>query len=207
MVRVLQSGGPILGTTQLSTLPGWVPLAEGSLGEEEDILGTATKASPFAPPQPSLLTIGKLRGPLHSHRRQNYKREQNTTVEVANSRTFWALALTCSDLWYLMDGPCSMVFGLWSSVSLQVGLLLIMQFTWNTGQNFFHCPTSQCLFNKITSMGDTGLSWCLLQQIKVPELEKHSPLCQEETLRCFLLYFLIAREWARAGKNIRRGIH
>lgn len=76
-----------------------------SPGQEEDAPGPTTKASPSAPPQPSLLAIGKLSEPSLSHAGQNYRGEQNTALGFANSPTSRALALSWPDLWFLVDAP------------------------------------------------------------------------------------------------------
>ena len=73
------------------------------------------------------------------------------------------------------------------------------------GQNF-HCPNTQCLFNKTTCPGHISLLWCLRQQVKAQELDTHL-LCQEKRLCCFLWWFLFAQECARAWWNTRRGTH
>lgn len=64
--------------------PSWAPLllqaesrwVNGSPGEKEGALGTATKASPSVPPPHSLLTIGKLSEPLLSPTGQVTKEKQ-----------------------------------------------------------------------------------------------------------------------------------
>lgn len=58
-----------------------------SPGQEEDAPGTTTKAPPSAPPQTSLLALGKLSEPSLSHAGQNEGGEQNTAVGFANSPT------------------------------------------------------------------------------------------------------------------------
>lgn len=159
MVRVLQTRGSILGTAHhiTSSESRWEKVAPG---EEEDTLGTATKASPSAPPQHFLENSVS---PCSAIQGRITKESRILLLGLLILRPSGLCPLL--GLTYLMyapyliwsSSPCSLVFWVLTS------WFIILEYTfesWNSLEALARTSSTAPILSvcSMKSHGDTGLS-------------------------------------------------